>query len=169
MSSTPAITKALLHNLNIHTLYYKISLRRSLIDMPHQKKHVINDVLGIKTGKLHQVQLLPVNRTIASHLLDNKELLNVELLEVEPEYIENKLMSYIDAIGIVPKVGDKIGLTEMEETEVTQEDADDYKNSLFMNMLEEDSRHVNKFLRDEITKEFKAARKIEPGFSVARN
>lgn len=169
MSTAQNVTKALLHNLNIHTLYYKISLRRSLIDMPHQKKHVIQDVLGIKTGKLHQIQLVPVNRSFASHILDNKELLTVELLEVEPEYIEKKLKQYIEDIGIVPTVGQKIGLTEMEETEVTQADVDDYKDSILMNMLEEDGMHVNKFLKKEIIKEFKTARKIEPGFSVTRH
>ncbi|XBW38135.1 hypothetical protein QEN19_003731 [Hanseniaspora menglaensis] len=168
MSVSSMLTNTMLRNFKIHTIYYKISLRRSLIDMPHQKKHVIQDVLGMKTGKLHQVHLLPVNRSIAGHLLDNKELLNVELLEVEPEYIEKKLSEYIENLGILPNVGQKIGLTEMEETEVTKADADEFKNSLLLNMIEEDEKHVNKFLKDEILKEFKTARKIDSGFSVTR-
>lgn len=168
MSAGSVITKSLLHNLKINTLYYKVSLRRSLIDMPHTKKHVICDVLGIKNGKLHQIQLLPVNKTIASHLLDNKELLSVELLEVEPKYIENKLNKYIEDMGILPEVGQRIGLTEMEETEVTKDDVDDYKKSLLMNIIEEDNKSVNRFLKEEVIKEFKLARTIAPGFAVTR-
>lgn len=135
-----------LFNAKIDSIFYKASLRRSLIDVPHTQKTMLEEI-GITTGKINKIHVLPINKKTALNLLKNKELVAVEVVKVDHDVILSTIKEYYP------------------EFTVTEANAEQIHNDI----TPEGTEAINNDIRKFVEEEFKAARKISPGFSVVRH
>lgn len=146
----------------IESIFYKASLRRSLVDVPHTQKAILESI-GIKSRKLNRVHILPINKKTAIGLLKNKELVNVEVVKVD----EDVIMSEIKKINPDFSVEQISAKPEQVNIEPTEDLLDSKAENTFISP--EVSEYINQNIRDFVENEYRLARKIEPGFSAVRH
>ncbi|KAL6951257.1 hypothetical protein ACO0OE_000492 [Hanseniaspora uvarum] len=146
----------------IESIFYKASLRRSLVDVPHTQKTILESI-GIKSRKLNRVHILPINKKTAIGLLKNKELVNVEVVKVD----EDVIMSEIKKINPDFSIEQISAKPEQVNIEPTEDLLDSKAENTFISP--EVSEYINQNIRDFVENEYRLARKIEPGFSAVRH
>lgn len=62
--------------------YYKVTLLRSMIGLPKDKKNLLQKSLGFK--KRLQTVYRPINNSVAGQLLAIKELIKIDMIDHEP-------------------------------------------------------------------------------------
>ncbi|CAI8507560.1 unnamed protein product [Hanseniaspora opuntiae] len=146
----------------IESVFYKATLRRSLVDVPHTKKTLLENI-GITSRKLNKIHILPINKKTAIGLLKNKEIVDVEVVKVDEDVI----------LGEIKKINPDFSIESIssEAQQASIEQTSDLLEPEAANTAipPEVSEYINESIKEFIRNEYSLARKIDPGFSVVRH